>query len=796
LTSARSALAFVVTATLAYTAWLAARWLPEPLSSGELALFASRAWDIKREIAAGHGVPWWGPAFLNGHSYALHHAQALYLLPWTIFGAFFAFETAGKLTMLSFFASSAIAMFFCARHFVKSEWGAALAALAFLLAPEHLVRIGAVEHVSVVAILPFVPLVWMFFARALEGGRLTDVAACSLASAAMVWAQNKQALVQLTYLAAYFIWFVSAQRERATQAARAALQITLLTAFLSAFAVVPALVESPYARLFEGDTIESWQRQFALPGATALVQRGSPWYAGCVVLVLAAGAMLAGAKPAEERRTFGGGFQAFFWMLATGIALGCGLQSVWSATLSSLRAPTSAAARTLSFATLAAALFFAFVLARRKLPTWRARLVAAAATAALLFVPWFRIVRELPLFADIRAPEVFYDTPHTFFFALLAGSFVADWLEPRLAGRAAVRIPSVVAGIVVLMLVDAWPYQAPFAKSDISAATIDRAWNLYAELGRSEGWGRVYTITSRFFHLLGPQHGGPPHAMEAGFAYMAPRGSGLMHMASVQSLKLQRAFMEAVGARWILFDKSDRLSSAPVLRHQLEAYRQLFPAAIENEDFVVFANAGAHAYVRGFRAGAIAYGDSSNLPALALQLSSRGYALVHADGETLARTSPESLSAFERIYVAGSDVASAGALPPEIQAGVMRHDDLRAPLPPRRALEEEPLRLVSLDRPTNERVRARLAVSARCMAVISESYYPFWRATVDGTPSRVFRVSYGLLGVSLGPGDHDLELVYERPTLYPISAGVSGATLAALLSALLFRRVLRRRSDG
>jgi uncharacterized membrane protein YfhO len=72
------------------------------------------------------------------------------------------------------------------------------------------------------------------------------------------------------------------------------------------------------------------------------------------------------------------------------------------------------------------------------------------------------------------------------------------------------------------------------------------------------------------------------------------------------------------------------------------------------------------------------------------------------------------------------------------------------------------------------------------MAVVSESYYPFWRATVDGRAARLFRIDYGLMGVALAPGEHDVELVYERPSLYTIAAATSLATLLGIIAYALF----------
>ena len=271
---------------------------------------------------------------------------------------------------------------------------------------------------------------------------------------------------------------------------------------------------------------------------------------------------------------------------------------------------------------------------------------------------------------------------------------------------------------------------------------------------------------------------------------MQPRGSGMLHMTSIQSLRLQRAYLDVSGARWLLFDKSDPVSRATVLQQQLEAYRRILPVQIENEDFVVFRNDRASPFVRGFTHGCIAFGDSRALPKVALELALRGYALVHADGEEIADVPLEALAAYDCIYTS-HDHWVEGALPPAVVARVSFHDDPKLELPPPNG-EPDPLLLGEIERPRNGQIRVNVAAQRRAMAVVSESYYPYWRATVDGKPVTLFRLQYGMMGMPLAPGVHVIELVYERPVAYAIAGWLSALTLlGALASVWRARRVLK-----
>ena len=326
-----------------------------------------------------------------------------------------------------------------------------------------------------------------------------------------------------------------------------------------------------------------------------------------------------------------------------------------------------------------------------------------------------------------------------------------------------------------------------------STTPVNVTTTMYDALGKEPGWSRVYAITSRYFHLLGPAHGGPPHALEAGFTFMQPRGSGMLHMTSIQSLRLQRAYLDVSGARWLLFDKSDPVSHAKILEEQLAAYRRIFPVQIENEDVVVFRNDRASPFVRGMTRGCIAFGDSRALPKVALELALRGYALVHADGEELTDVPPEALAAYDCIYTTHETFIE-GTLPPAIAARVAFHDDPKLELPPPNG-DADPFTLGAIERPRNGQIRVNVTAQRRAMAIVSESYYPYWRATVDGAPVTLFRLQYGLMGMPLAPGPHVIELVYERPVVYALAGWLSALTLLGALASVWRRTKLLRDID-
>jgi hypothetical protein len=71
------------------------------------------------------------------------------------------------------------------------------------------------------------------------------------------------------------------------------------------------------------------------------------------------------------------------------------------------------------------------------------------------------------------------------------------------------------------------------------------------------------------------------------------------------------------------------------------------------------------------------------------------------------------------------------------------------------------------------------------LLVLSEVYYPGWRATVDGKTASVLRVDYMLRGAPVPAGQHRVEFFY-RPATFTWGAIISGVALVVLVVAALW----------
>ena len=87
-------------------------------------------------------------------------------------------------------------------------------------------------------------------------------------------------------------------------------------------------------------------------------------------------------------------------------------------------------------------------------------------------------------------------------------------------------------------------------------------------------------------------------------------------------------------------------------------------------------------------------------------------------------------------------------------------------------------------------IALRASLQAPGYLVLSDAWYPGWRATVDGKPAAIERANVHFRAVYLGAGTHTVRFTY-RPASYFAGLGISLATVAGLgigIAAALTRR--------
>ena len=121
---------------------------------------------------------------------------------------------------------------------------------------------------------------------------------------------------------------------------------------------------------------------------------------------------------------------------------------------------------------------------------------------------------------------------------------------------------------------------------------------------------------------------------------------------------------------------------------------------------------------------------------------------------------------------------------------------LEQPAPPL-----EPASIPTLDRAfvvdqSADHIALRTVTDSAGLLVVSEVYYPAWKAYVDGQPSALYAADGALRAVAVAAGEHEVELRYESGTLAAgLAISILAASLLALLASVSIGRYFRRRAD-
>jgi hypothetical protein len=89
-----------------------------------------------------------------------------------------------------------------------------------------------------------------------------------------------------------------------------------------------------------------------------------------------------------------------------------------------------------------------------------------------------------------------------------------------------------------------------------------------------------------------------------------------------------------------------------------------------------------------------------------------------------------------------------------------------------------------------DRVRVMVKVAEAGYLVLGDTYYPGWRATVDGEPVEILRANHAFRAVALEAGEHTVLFEYV-PLSFRVGAWITlgaGLLLAATLALVWLRR--------
>ncbi len=101
---------------------------------------------------------------------------------------------------------------------------------------------------------------------------------------------------------------------------------------------------------------------------------------------------------------------------------------------------------------------------------------------------------------------------------------------------------------------------------------------------------------------------------------------------------------------------------------------------------------------------------------------------------------------------------------------------------------------VSLKRDRPDQLLAQVSTQDYGWLFLSETYYPGWKAELDGKPARIFRADHAFRAVFLPSGNHAVKFIYA-PVSFRIGLYGSLASLLGL-AAMFFSRRLWRKKTG
>lgn len=727
--------AFLVfmTALLVAIGWV---WIPLPPSNEELVGYAGKLdylIDLVREEGS---IPWWIPGYLSGYSGAAVLSYALGLAPFAIGSLFLETVTAFKVVGLILMGAGGIAAYTLGRKLASSGWAGFATGAMFLLSPQILMRLGWLEHMTIVATYPLVPLCFLALFRVANTGSRLDAQFLGMAFSATLLCWPKIGATLVVPLALFGIWLFTKSNSRANLV-RGFLWAAPITFLLGVLPLLPLVRESRFMTIFELGPFEGWQSAFSVRTATSWFDRGGDLFSGMpAALQVSRGGYYLGLLPmaclaavmvrtwravAEEDQRLVSTIKAFVGTTMTIFWLSFGPRNVIEGHFQFLEHAQELADWVLPVHWL--------VLGAQAAVIWwlipggpSKRIFFVGALVVYFLVPGFRWIEWIPLFRDIRAPDSFWILGGTVPWCVAGG--LAVYSVIRRARGPALRTILVPLALAIA-LAEATPYLRRFSEGSMDA-------ELYRDFAESQKFlrdrplpGRVLAVSGRYFYLQVPALSGRGLVTEAAHLNFMARDAARLHSAAWKSAPAMAAYGNLAGVSHVLIDKTDPGSTAE-MRQWL---RSIWPAVFENDHFLILEN------------------SSPLYPAFA----GPGTDIEHPP-EVDDSTHALIMSTYDSLV-----------LPPGVPAPA--------------SSDAKKLRLVKEDEngKKTSSLRAFAIPATADWVVLNEAWHPDWQATVNGDTTEVHRVAAAFPAI-LAPEGGEVIFRFMPPWWY------SACILVALLA--------------
>lgn len=708
-------------------------WLAAHPSHEELVGYAGKLAWLREWIVQGDGPGWWVDGFLGGFSAVAMGSYALALVPYAILAMALpdieAFKVGGLL-MLGL-GGWAVAAF--ARALTRSVWTGCVCGLVFLFSAQPLIRLGTLEHMTIVSAFPLVPLSFLAMLRLAENGGVRRALWVAVVFSAALLCWTKAGATLSVALGGFALALCFSSETYRVNLVRSALWAVPAILALGVVPLLPLVREFGFMTVFENRPFDTWQAMYSAKTAASWLDRGGDWfrelpsslrvdagayYLGMVPLAAVAVCVIATWR---DSRTAPRGLRLML-MLALGVFwLSFGPRSVMAGHFEFMSGAFRLADWSVLLpwaALIAPAVLFWWLLPESRLRVW----VFFALVGVYYFVPGFVWIERIPVFGDLRAPDSFWMLNGAVLWAVAGGIAITACLG-RIAD-ARLRVGAAVA-IGVLVFVDLGVNARGFFQPGLPGELRSDFGESIAYLRESDAPGRVAAHSGRYFFLEIPAETGRGLASEAAHHNFKLRDSARLRDAAGESVSAFRAWIDLAGVSHVWVDRTDRETRVEFI----EALGERLPITFSNPHFVVFENRDA-----AFPAFFAARSRRGDLPGDALDAVGEGVLLV--DDESTEAVGAGEARGFQRLDAERSgdrwDIQSPG------RAGYV---------------------------------------------VLSQAWHPDWHAQVDGSDRAVVRAGSALPAVRVSADETALRFSFRPPRWYALCGGVA---LVAWIGTLAF----------
>jgi dolichol-phosphate mannosyltransferase len=745
-----------------FVGFLGFSWLEQPPSNQELLANYAKVADYANAAASVRGLPWWTPNFLQGCSLAFLSLGALSSLTLYTCAAMVGPYVGVKIAALAFLFLCPLTMFSFVRRLCPGDgWTAFSCGIAYALAPTVLLRLGHVEHVANVLGSAAIPLVFQGVLVLLEERTARAAVMCAATSALLVLSYAKVAVLVLPLLVVFAFWTWIARARFYLPAGQLVLLCVGVFAILGVLPNLPSFREAGWVAMFDFGPFEAWQRGYSAESIISWIDRegfltgrqpsaqsdvrASSSYMGLLGVACVAGLFLVRRRD-SWRTAEAGVFRLFVALTLLAHWLGLGANTALSGQFSFLAHAGSAwdPAIAISWGLLVLQGVAIWYILPSALPG--RRWIAAVAIVVYFFVPGFRVIEHLSLYADIRAPHDFFEMGGTFCFSVACG--VAARLLLREICGPNLRVIAAVA-LLGLASVDSFSAVPSFFKGPIDRQTFDDFLAAQHFLSEQARPGQVAPYSGRYFYLLTPILSGRPIITEAFNSHLMLRGVAELQRASLQSRQSFLTFLNIAGVSQILIDKKD-----PDTPQSLQEFlRSVGIPVFENEHFVILDN------------------PDSLYPAAYSKY------FMDLDG------TPEEIAARSLAAAAGGLLVVSARTRFGDSEGLIRSKELQLATPMSKLSQD------AVQRRTTEAIEIDQSGEAGWL-VVPEAYHRDWRAVRAGHDLELAKAYGALIAIRLDGKPGRIALSFKPPWWYSASVWTALAGWLGVIGVLTLEKLV------